>query len=290
MSNSSKESESKNAILNVHLRDGFVYLVNGGIFKIKRDNQISRFSIKQAEAIALKEFKGQGTIIHPYERGTKVWVPMNGNFRQEFKLAYKFEISTQLPLKRGFIYIDVESGSVLWIHNRIHEIGVDGTAKTKYSGTQNLKIDSVNASNYKLIDNTHGNGIITKNLNRTSNYSGATDFTNTTKSWTDTSNNKHAAYDIHWGTQKVYEYYKNIHNRNGIDNANMQMESYYPYNTNFVNAFWDGSKMTYGEGDPSQGAGPLTSIDVVGHEITHGVTQYTAALFIHMNMSIERII
>ena len=49
------------------------------------------------------------------------------------------------------------------------------------------------------------------------------------------------------------------------------------YGTNYVNAFWDGTKMTYGDGD-GVNYGPLVSLDVAGHEMSHGVTENTAAL------------
>ena len=47
------------------------------------------------------------------------------------------------------------------------------------------------------------------------------------------------------------------------------------YGSNYVNAFWDGTKMTYGDGDGVT-YGPLVSLDVAGHEMTHGVTENTA--------------
>ena len=45
----------------------------------------------------------------------------------------------------------------------------------------------------------------------------------------------------------------------------------------YVNAFWDGTKMTYGDGDGVE-FGPLVSLDVAGHEMSHGVTEHTANL------------
>jgi Zn-dependent metalloprotease len=49
------------------------------------------------------------------------------------------------------------------------------------------------------------------------------------------------------------------------------------YGNKYVNAFWDGTKMTYGDGDGAS-YGPLVSLDVAGHEMSHGVTENTAAL------------
>ena len=49
------------------------------------------------------------------------------------------------------------------------------------------------------------------------------------------------------------------------------------YGNGYVNAFWDGTKMTYGDGDGVD-FGPLVSLDVAGHEMSHGVTENTADL------------
>ena len=49
------------------------------------------------------------------------------------------------------------------------------------------------------------------------------------------------------------------------------------YGKNYVNAFWDGTKMTYGDGDGTS-YGPLVSLDVAGHEMSHGVTEHSANL------------
>lgn len=83
---------------------------------------------------------------------------------------------------------------------------------------------------------------------------------------------------VHWATQAVYDYYLANHNRNSIDNAGMPLLSRVHYSLvaegypDNVNAFWDGTQMTYGDGD-GVNWGPLTSLDVVGHELTHGVTE-----------------
>ncbi|MDX3097785.1 NPP1 family protein [Streptomyces sp. ME19-03-3] len=68
----------------------------------------------------------------------------------------------------------------------------------------------------------------------------------------------------------VYNFYKSKFGRNSIDDLGMSLKSYVHYGTDYKNAFWDGEYMTYGDGMLSQ--------DVSGHEMTHGVTQFTAGL------------
>ena len=70
---------------------------------------------------------------------------------------------------------------------------------------------------------------------------------------------------------------QDVHGRNGIFGTGKGSFNRVHYGKNYVNAFWDGTKMTYGDGDGTS-YGPLTSLDVAGHEMSHGVTENTAGL------------
>ena len=75
-------------------------------------------------------------------------------------------------------------------------------------------------------------------------------------------------------------YYKTVHNRNSVDDAGTVVPTICHFGQNFVNAFWSGGSpgyMAFGDGDGST-ATCLATLDVCGHEVTHGVTQYTAGL------------
>jgi vibriolysin len=77
----------------------------------------------------------------------------------------------------------------------------------------------------------------------------------------------------HDGAGHTYDLYKFFWNRDGIDNAGMTMISTAHYGSNYCNAFWNNTQMAYGDGNAAQNCGPLArSIDVAGHEMTHGVT------------------
>ena len=160
----------------------------------------------------------------------------------------------------------------------LHDANAAGSAVTGYSGTQTITTDSYNSS-YRLREIGRGNGIQTFNLNKGTNYNTATDFTDADNNWNNVNANKDQyATDAHWGAEKTYDYYKVKYNRNSIDNAGFAIKSYVHYSTNYFNAFWDGSRMTYGDGDASDGNKPLTALDVCGHEITHGLTSFTSNL------------
>ena len=84
--------------------------------------------------------------------------------------------------------------------------------------------------------------------------------------------------EAHDGAGATYDFYKEVFDRNSIDNRGMRLDSTVHYRRNYDNAFWNGSQMVYGDGDGEIFNRFTISIDVIGHELTHGVTQFTANL------------
>ncbi|MGW6731084.1 M4 family metallopeptidase [Streptomyces sp. NPDC055013] len=88
------------------------------------------------------------------------------------------------------------------------------------------------------------------------------------------------AVDAHWAAGQVYDYFKDKHGRDSLDGRGMTINSLVgvtSYGQPYVNAFWDGQKMVYGNGDAEYR--PLSAaMDVVGHEMTHGVIEHSANL------------
>ena len=84
------------------------------------------------------------------------------------------------------------------------------------------------------------------------------------------------AYD---GFGATYKFYWDVFARNSIDNAGLPILGLVHFSTNYNNAFWDGQgHMFFGDGDGQLFVGMTGSLDVIGHELTHGVTQYEANL------------
>jgi Zn-dependent metalloprotease len=90
------------------------------------------------------------------------------------------------------------------------------------------------------------------------------------------------AYD---GAGKTYTFYKEVLKRNSVDNHGMRLDSTVHYREDplegFDNAFWNGEQMIYGDGDGVVFGRFTQSLDVIGHELTHGVTQFEAGLEYH---------
>lgn len=165
------------------------------------------------------------------------------------------------------------------------------SAATRYSGTKNIgttNISSTGTPSYVLREDnrtTNGitsNGIHTFNSGNTQTYP-TTEFTNATTTWNSgnyasTSTTKdNAALDAHWGAEMVYDWWATVFNRNSYDNAGAQIKSWVHYGSGYDNAFWSGTGMIYGDGSVSF-TGPLTALDVCGHEIGHAVCTFTSGL------------
>ncbi|GAA3379484.1 M4 family metallopeptidase [Streptomyces sannanensis] len=152
-----------------------------------------------------------------------------------------------------------------------------GVGNSKYSGQVTIGTTPADGS-YSMTDGTRG-GHKTYDLNGGSSGTG-TLFTDPDDTWGDgtTGNRQTAAVDAAYGAQLTWDYYKDVHGRNGIKNDGVGAYTRVHYGNAYVNAFWSDACfcMTYGDG--AGNAKPLTSIDVGAHEMTHGVTSNTANL------------
>ncbi|UUN29276.1 M4 family metallopeptidase [Streptomyces sp. FIT100] len=168
------------------------------------------------------------------------------------------------------VVTDAATGAKLYEWQAVHT----GTGNTMYSGQVTLGT----APSYTLTDTGRG-GHKTYNLNRGTSGTG-TLFSGSDDIWGDGTpqNAETAGADAHYGAALTWDYYKNVHGRNGIRGDGVGAYSRVHYGNAYVNAFWSDSCfcMTYGDG--SGNTKPLTSIDVAAHEMTHGVTSNTAGL------------
>ncbi|WP_316773281.1 M4 family metallopeptidase [Streptomyces sasae] len=80
------------------------------------------------------------------------------------------------------------------------------------------------------------------------------------------------------GLGATFELYLKAYERNSIDGDGLPLNASVHYDVNYDNAFWNGEQMVFGDGDGVIFTDFTSSVDVIGHELTHGVTQYTANL------------
>ncbi len=303
----------------VHAKDGKIISVNGDFRKLENLNVNPSISEEAALEKALNKIGAQkymwedpkneefartteptGTfkpqaelvIINNYDRSN----------REEFmkpRLAYKFNIYAEKPLSRDFVYVDAQTGKVIYTdpiikhaHGHEHSLsgsaGINstksttsvGTAATRYSGTQSIETQAYNGA-YRLREYTRGNGIETYDMNTGTNYNSAVDFTDNDNNWSaaewDNAAKDNAALDAHWGAEMTYDYWSTKHGRNSYDGNGAAIKSYVHYDKNYDNAYWNGSVMTYGDGSGTY-FDALTALDVCAHEIGHAVCENTANL------------
>ncbi|MCX4658695.1 M4 family metallopeptidase [Streptomyces uncialis] len=171
------------------------------------------------------------------------------------------------------VVTDAGDGKKLFEWQAVH----NGTGNTQYSGQVTLG-SSGSGSSYQLTDAGRG-GHRTYDLAKGTPGT-PTLFAGTDDVWGDglPAHNETAAADAAYGAGLTWDYFKNVQGRNGIRGDGAGASSRVHYGNNYSNAFWQDSCfcMTYGDGYAN--AEPLTAIDVVAHEMTHGVTSATANL------------
>jgi len=194
--------------------------------------------------------------------------------KNNWKLAYEVDIYTQQPHGVKRVTIDAHSGELLFIENRLCSYhgtsNVEGTAVTRYHGTQTIETTQ-EGDEFILWDQTRGDGIRTVDVNN-----GLGDFFDDDNFW-DNANDAQdeVAGDVHWGTERTFDMLGEKFNRFGIDGQGGEIRS--RVHLDDANAFWNGFETIYGDG----GGGfqnPFTYIDIIAHEMTHGVTQHTNGL------------
>ena len=183
-------------------------------------------------------------------------------------------------------YVDGRTGMVIRSEQQI--VNVDGTGNTLYSASVPLSVTQ-SGSTYQLKNaGIRGNTYTTDMANATDSNACAllglrcktgtliTSASNVFGNGLNT-NRATAGADAQYGSNETWDYFQTTYGRNGIFDTGAGSYNRVHYGKNYVNAFWDGSKMTYGDGD-GVNFGPLVSLDVAGHEMTHGVTENSAGL------------
>ena len=288
------------AIINIVSKNGKLKSVNGKYIPIKDLKTNPSINEEQAlnyvlnyigankyawedtyEEALIKRLKKSETATY-YPKGELVVIEKNRYSDNPIPtLAYKFDVYALKPASRQYYYVDANTGEVFYTNPIMRH--VEGIASTRYSGQRTIETEQINGQ-FRLKDNTRGNGITTyNNFNQTSHTN--THYLDNDNNWTvaeyDNANRDNSALDAHWGSMMTYDYFSQIHNRNSIDNNGYELINYVNANltgwnfANSDNAFWNGSVMTYGMGTNLD---PIVSIDVIAHEIGHGLNDYTANL------------
>ena len=192
--------------------------------------------------------------------------------------ALTWAVSTRGGQTADVTYVSASSGSVLRSWPTV--VNDTGKGKTLYSGNVALGTTK-SGSVWNLTDGSRGNQN-TYDAHNTEIGGGSTLFTDSDNVWGNhqTSDRTTAGADAAYSLAETWDYYLNVFGRNGIGDDGIAARAYVHVYSNWVNASWDDSCfcMRFGDGNVAQGYTPLVSLDVGGHEMTHGVTSRTAGL------------
>jgi thermolysin len=179
-------------------------------------------------------------------------------------------------------FIDAHSGDVVWNYDDLQTVAASG--QSLYDGVVSFEsYFDPNSGKYFLEDLTRRHGTFDYRHSFAANFFPITDDDNL---WT---KRDPAAIEAQYAAQAVLDYYRDVHQRNGLDGfggpfaatapdgATRLVASKVHYGTNYLNAYWDGASMTYGDGDGVNLSTPVT-LDIAGHEMTHAVTYYAPRL------------
>ncbi|NBE81098.1 M4 family metallopeptidase [Micromonospora rubida] len=223
----------------------------------------------KAKEAARKEFSGSLTAVGAPElfvdassgKGRLAWETVASGWKADKQTPSKLHVVT-----------DAVTGKVIGSYDEIETVTGSGTGI--YTGA--VSVDTtLSGSTYSMIDPVRGNGRTCDMNNGTSTCTTFTDADNVWGTGANT-NRQSAGVDAHFGAAMTFDYFKNVHGRNGIFGNGTGVPSRVHYGNAYVNAFWDGAQMTYGDGSGNNR--PLVSLDVAGHEMSHGVTEAVAGL------------
>ncbi|OXM13603.1 M4 family metallopeptidase [Paenibacillus herberti] len=188
-----------------------------------------------------------------------------------YRLVYETEVNVlePQPLRTRYL-VDATTGEIVLQYEMLNN--ATGTGTGVAGDTKSFQTNQ-SGSTYQLVDTTRGKGINTYTANyRTSGLPG-TLLTDSDNVWTDK-----AAVDAHANAAAVYDFFRTKFGRNSLDGKGMQIRSSVHYGSNYNNAGWNGVQIMYGDGDGNTFRALSGDLDVVGHELSHGVITYTANL------------
>ncbi|GAB6430688.1 neutral protease NprB [Bacillus cereus] len=256
----------------------------GQVIPNLEDKNIPTFaniSAEQAETIAKADIEKEVGKVKNYDGVKKdLFVyEKDGNYY----LAYLVKASISKPAPGYWHYfVDATNGNVIEKYNAVDHItgfgyGVLG-ARQSFEIAQDEKTGA-----FHLFDGKRGQGVHTfdaenmdENLfNIFSQWFGHTgvEVESKNKFFDDK-----AAVDAHVNAGKVYDYYKKTFNRNSFDDKGAKLISSVHVGESWNNAAWNGVQMMYGDGDGTTFIPLSAGLDVIGHELTHAVTEHTANL------------
>ncbi|SEH05744.1 M4 family metallopeptidase [Candidatus Venteria ishoeyi] len=266
------------AELNVHLdKQGNVDMMNGTYMPSPNKT----ISLQPALTVEQATQKAMDELNNPTDAETtnpELIFFASGN--AAIRLAWKLRVSPDV-FERWLMVVDAINGNILAHYNEIMFSHVRGSGRDLDNRLKDLELWEANGI-YYMIDTSKDMYIPTSklpNLNNTKGVIAVYDLHNQRRSpklaqsISKNSDFLPDAVSAAFGISEAYDYFRERHKRLGIDGKKGTIKGIVRAHSNMKNAFWDGKAMYFGDGWPFAGA-----LDVVGHELMHGVTENTAGL------------
>lgn len=192
------------------------------------------------------------------------------------RLAYEYQVHALAGEHPAIwvITVDAQTGDILHRYDNFQTITASGLGVL--GDTKAFEVSN-GGGGFVMTDTSTGVPIQTFSAKQQEAAPGTIVASTTTTSWDTGATGRGAAVDAHFNAAVVAKYYKTVHGRNAIDGAGGALQSTVHFGVQYDNAAWIGSGMIYGDGGTIFKALSV-SVDVVGHEFTHGVTEKTSGL------------
>ena len=258
----------------LHYKDNILISMNGNFRTISNLNTDATITKNEAIRIA---YDHENLLQYIENSDIDVIDNINHNIviyiKEKPLLVYKIFVYATSPFISKYVYVDAHNGNVVGSFNTIrHDVAI-GKAETLYARTREINT-SLTPQGFTLNDTNRN--VLTRNKNG---YNYFDDDNYWSKSEWNNSSMDIAALDVHWGVETTYDYYLKKFNRKSYDNKGGIINCF--VNIDDENAAWDVETQSLFFGRTTNTSNvmlPLTSLDVVSHEFTHGVTQYTSDL------------
>ncbi len=211
-----------------------------------------------------------------YPEGKLEWA--NSDFSDKnpdtYHLSYQMDVYAVEPLKNVGLHINAHTGKVVNESTQIYDNDALATGETNYTClnpiefyTEHHEDDDIS---YYTLNNEIGGGIKTYKENF------GVQIVDGNNHW---DGNKKTAAEVHWAMEQTYYYFLNTHNRNSLDGAGMEITGIIDANIS-CSAHWNIREglAKFGIGDAYCPNNSPTSTDIVAHELTHGIIQFSAGL------------
>ena len=279
----------------IHEKAGRVEYING--MYLQRQPEHSKIVVSENEGLqtALKEIKSADYLwLHPdveqeyrktkkdslatlYPKGELMYIalPEYAKENKVYRLCWKYKISVEPATESYEVYIDAATRKIV---NKIPMTFAcfSGNSTTLWNGSRTLYTIFLPPFGYILLNTCNTSPIHTLNGNGNDNGTGSNEYIDGDNNWPNTALGKYVA-QTQFGSQQTRNYYAAIHGREGYDNNGHEYKAY--LNPGFTgNAFFRNSTEATSFGGNADGSNPFVTLDVVGHEHTHGMVHFTSDL------------